>query len=75
MNSQMKRDIGEVWEGPMPRNCPCGVGMHHSLCADVFTHLKPEPHTTEIFMEASSHKRGQLLTTFPAPLLFLEHSR
>ena len=46
-----------------------------SLCADVFTHLKPGPHTTEIFMEASSHKRGQLLTTFPAPLLFLEHSR
>ena len=41
MSSQMKRYIGEVWEGPQHRNfCPHEAGVHPPPGVDVFTHTQ-----------------------------------
>ena len=69
MNNQMKRFIGEVWEGPKPRKfCPPGVGVHHPPRVDVFTHLEALQIPCHWdFMKASSSRFDQPLTPFLAP--------
>lgn len=52
---------------------PWSWGLSPSWHQDVFTNLEAsQTHYCWDFMEASSHKYGQLLTSFPAPLSSFE---
>ena len=68
MNLQMKGGIGrDMWEGAQsfhalsPSPSPCSL-----------TKNLPEPHSLEIFMEASSYRHDPSLTPSLAPLPSLE---
>lgn len=54
----------------LPSEVECTIFSGCAICPS--TQKLSEPHRLGIFMEAASHKRGQLLPQSPAPLPFLE---
>ena len=68
-DEQPDKEVHRVMSGRVPSagaSVPVELGCVTRSVRGLFTNL--EAHTTGIFLEASSRRRDQLLSPFPAPL-------